>query len=171
MSTTLSNSFLNLIALPTQAPKEQVALRKGFGEAAARLHQQICYRAPNIGASLSRIEALPRRVFDPAAMAQDFDAVALFTDAAAAACKDEGGQPPMRAFKVLAAGLIRAYRRATAQKGTGHGSREGRLLDLVETVLPTARAIAKRVTGKPLRTPSEKNLGEQLNEIAKRHSG
>jgi hypothetical protein len=111
-------------------------------------------------------EPFPGRVFDPAAMAQDFDTVASLTEDAAAACKDKGGPPPMLVFKVLAKGLIRAYRRATGRKGTGHGSREGRLLDLVEAVLPTVREIGKQVTRKPLRTPTAKNLSEQLNEIA-----
>jgi hypothetical protein len=111
-------------------------------------------------------EPLPGRVFDPAAMAGDFARVASLSEDAAAACKDTGGPPPMRAFKVLAEGLIRAYRRATGRKGTGHGSRLGRLLDLVEAVLPTARKIAKQVTARPLRAPTEKNLSERLNEIA-----
>jgi hypothetical protein len=79
--------------------------------------------------------------------------------------------PRLLAFKSLAAGLIRAYHRATGQKGTGHAAREGRLLDLVEAVLPTACMIAEDLTGKQLETPSHNNLGEQLNEIANSISG
>jgi hypothetical protein len=113
----------------------------------------------------------PLRMFDPAAIAQDFERVASLTEDAAAACKDPGGAPPMLVFKVLAEGLIRAYRRATGRKGTGHGSREGRLFDLVEDVMPTVSEIAKQETGKPLRTPTAKNLSERLHEIAAQLDG
>ena len=108
----------------------------------------------------------PGRLSDLAPPAQDLEALASFLEEVIGDLTDRGGPPPrLRAFKALAAGLIRAYRRATGKRGTGHGSQEGRLRDLVEAVLPTASAIAKQVTGKPLRTPSEKNLGEQLDEI------
>jgi hypothetical protein len=122
-------------------------------------HQKLVL--PSLGSA-----PFPCRMFDPAAIAQDFDRVASLIEDAAAACKDKGGQPPMRAFKVLADGLIRAYRRATGRKGTGHGSREGSLLDLVVAVLPTVREIGEQLTRKPLRTPTANNLSEHLNEIA-----
>jgi hypothetical protein len=108
------------------------------------------------------------RVFDPAASAEDFEARASFLEEIVADLKDTGGKPPrLRAFKALATGLIRAYHRATGQKGTGHSAREGGLLDLVEAVRPTVGRIAENLTGKSLQTPSPNNLGEQLHEIAK----
>jgi hypothetical protein len=111
----------------------------------------------------------PGRLFDLDAPAQDLDALASLVEDSAAAFKDTGGPTPrLRAFKVLAEGLVRAYRRATKQSGTGRSAREGRLLDLVEAVLPVVRKIAKDVTGKPLQLPSSNNLGEQLHEIASR---
>jgi hypothetical protein len=126
---------------------------------------------PTLVLSSLGLNPFPGRVFDPAAMAQEFDRVASLTEDLAAACKDKGGPPPMRVFKVLAEGLIRAYRQATGERGTGHGSRAGHLLDLVEAVLPTVREIANQATGQPLRTPSEDNLGEQLHEIARQLDG
>jgi hypothetical protein len=111
----------------------------------------------------------PGRMFDLAAPAQDLDALALLVEDRAAAFKDAGGPTPrLRAFKVLSEGLIRAYRRATEQKGTGHSAREGRLLDLVEAVLATALKLARDETGKPFETPASTHaLGEQLHEIAR----
>jgi hypothetical protein len=112
------------------------------------------------------LEPLPGRVFDPTAMAQDLDRVASLTEDAAAACKDKGGPPPMRAFTVLAEGLIHTYRRATKLRGTGRSAREGKLLDLVEAVLPIARRIAMDVTGKPLAVP--RDVGDYLHRVAGR---
>jgi hypothetical protein len=81
------------------------------------------------------------------------------------------GPPSMLDFQVLAEGLIRAYRGATNQRGTGHGAREGRLLNLVKAVLPTALDLAERVTGEPLKIPSGKNLGDYVHDIARRPAG
>jgi hypothetical protein len=61
----------------------------------------------------------PGRVFDPAALAQDFDALVSLVEDQAGACKDMGGPPrKMPAFEALAEGLTRAYRRATKRTGT-----------------------------------------------------
>lgn len=112
------------------------------------------------------------RVFNPGAPAEDFDERASFLEKIAGDLRDAGGPPPkLRAFKALAEGLIRAYRRATGQKGTGQAARDGRLLDLVEAVLRTACEIAQMRTGKRFETPSPNNLGEQVNEIAEGLSG
>ena len=76
----------------------------------------------------------------------------------------------MRAFTVLAVGLILAYRGATKLRGTGRGAREGKLLDLVEAVRPTARRkIAMNVTGKPLAVPRDE--GDYLHRVASRLRG
>jgi hypothetical protein len=113
----------------------------------------------------------PGRVFDPAALAQDFDALVSLVEDQAGACKDMGGPPrKMPAFEALAEGLTRAYRRATKRKGTGGNVREGssRLRHLVEAMLPTARKLTIAATGKPLKAPTSGGLGDRLNEIAKR---
>jgi hypothetical protein len=107
------------------------------------------------------------RQFDLLVPAEDLDELASFLEKLVGELKDKGGQlPKLQAFKVLAEGLIRAYGRATKQRGRGRSAREGKLLDFVEAVLPAAREIAKDVTGKPLQVPLGNNLGEQLNEIA-----
>jgi hypothetical protein len=80
---------------------------------------------------------------------------------------DRGGRPPMRAFNVLAEGLVVAYQRATGKTGVGHGAREGELRAFVERVLPVAGEIAKAVTGKPLETPTTPDaIGEYLHRVA-----
>jgi hypothetical protein len=111
------------------------------------------------------------QVFDPGALAEDFDALASLREDQAAACKDSGGPTrKMRAFTALAEGLTRAYSRATGRKGTGGNVREGdsRLRKLVEAVLPEARKITEAMTGKPLTVPRSGGLGDHLDEIAKR---
>jgi hypothetical protein len=113
----------------------------------------------------------PGRVFDPDALAQDFDLLVALLEDQASACKDTGGPThTMLAFTALAEGLTRAYKRATKRKGTGGNVREGRsrLRRLVEAVLPAARKAAT-AAGAPLRAPTNGGLGDHLNEIAKRH--
>jgi hypothetical protein len=113
----------------------------------------------------------PGRVFDPGALAQDFDLLAVLRESQAKACKDTGGSTPkMLAFEALAEGLTRAYSRATGRKGTGGNVREGRsrLRQLVEAVLPAACKLAIAATGKPLKTPTTWGLGDRLDEIAER---
>jgi hypothetical protein len=110
----------------------------------------------------------PGRLFDLASPSQDLDTLASLVEDAAAACKDTGGRRGLRAFQVLAEGLISAYRHGTQQRGTGRSAREGRLLELVEAVLPTARKLAQDVTGRPLKAPAENSLGDYLHRIAMR---
>lgn len=116
-----------------------------------------------------------RLAHDPRSTAIELDGLAEASRRHADECKraDRGGRPRMRAFEALAEGLIRAYRRAAKRKGTGGNVREGasRLRKLVEAVLPTARELAKEVTGKPLQRPISGNLGEHLDEIARRLQG
>jgi hypothetical protein len=106
----------------------------------------------------------PGRMFDLAAPAKDLDALASLLDDAAAFCKDRGGLPRLQAFQALAEGLISAYRHSTEQRGTGRSAREGRLLDLVEAVLPTASKLA----GRALKAPAKNSLGDYLHRIAMR---
>jgi hypothetical protein len=111
------------------------------------------------------------RVFDLSTPAHDLCDRALLLEELAAACKDKGGPPPKTAaFDALATGLLRAYSNATQRKGTGGNVREGRsrLRDLVDAVLPTARKIAKDVTGQSLKAPASGALGDHLNNIAQR---
>jgi hypothetical protein len=80
---------------------------------------------------------------------------------------DSGGRPMMRAFKALAKGLVKAYRRATGLSGAGHGARGGPLFDLTRAVLPVADKIAREATGKPLKIPASANaIGDHLHRIA-----
>jgi hypothetical protein len=113
-----------------------------------------------------------RLVHDPHATAFEQDGLAKAARLWAHECRraDRGGRQPMTAFRLLADGLVRAYSRATKRKGTGGNVREGRsrLRALVEAVLPTARKIAKDVTGKSLKAPARGGLGYRLDEIAKR---
>jgi hypothetical protein len=84
---------------------------------------------------------------------------------------DKGGRSKMTAFEALAEGLIHAYRNATGQTGKGDAAREGKLRNLVEAVLPTARDLAKDATGEPLQAPEEEGLGEYLHRTARRLRG
>ena len=113
----------------------------------------------------------PGRLFDLASPAQDLDALASHLDEIAGDLKDKGGPTPrFRAFKVLATGLMRAKSgaRKRAKGGTTRkrAARDGRLLKLVDAVVPTAIEIAKETTGKPLATPSHSNVGDHLRERA-----
>jgi hypothetical protein len=112
-----------------------------------------------------------RLIHDPWATACELDGLAQAARQRADACKsaDRGGKPRMRAFEELAAGLVIAYRHATKRRGSGRSARAGKLRDFVEAVLPTACRIAKKVTGKPLASPSD--VGEYLHLIARRLRG
>lgn len=112
-----------------------------------------------------------RLIHDPHATAFELDGLAEAARRHADECKsaDSGGPSRMRAFTVLAVGLILAYRGATKLRGTGRGAREGKLLDLVEAVRPTARRIAMNVTGKPLAVPRDE--GDYLHRVASRLRG
>ena len=74
--------------------------------------------------------------------------------------RQRGCRPPaMLAFTALARGLAQALQNATGQPATvgfWNAYREryqGKLLDVVEIMLPTAREIAEAVTGRPLAAP------------------
>jgi hypothetical protein len=68
-----------------------------------------------------------------------------------------GGE--LLAFTALARGLAQALQNATEQPATvafwnAYSERyQGKLLDVVEIMLPTAREIAEAVTGRPLAVP------------------
>ena len=102
-------------------------------------------------------------------LAEDFEARASFLEEIVGDVRDAGGAPSMLAFKALAEGVIRAYKHATGETGIGRSAREGRLLDLLEAVLPTAEKLAKSTTGKPLRKP--KDPGQYLHRTAERLRG
>ncbi len=109
-----------------------------------------------------------RLAHDPWATAFELDGLAKAACRHANECKsaDRGGQLPMRAFGELVVGLVRAYKGATGEIGTGRTAREGRLLDFLEAVLPIACNIAKSITGKPLKV--SKYPGEFLHRTAER---
>jgi hypothetical protein len=105
---------------------------------------------------------------DPCCAAWEQDELAKAAGILGDQCKvaDRGGPSRLRAFATLAEGLVRAYRNATGEAGTGRSAREGRLLDLYEAVLPTADKLAKTITGKPLEISKEP--GEYLHRTAER---
>jgi hypothetical protein len=106
----------------------------------------------------------PRR-FDLVSPVQGLEVLLSLVKPAADAL-DRGGKPTMVVFQTLAKGLIRAYRHATGELGTGKPALEGGLHDLVEAVLPTASKHVRSLTGEPLEVP--KDLGQYLNRTAKR---
>ena len=123
------------------------------------------------------LERLPPMQHDPAfrirpplAMAHDLDGLAEAARRQAQACKflDRGGPASMRAFTELVKGLVRAYRAATRKSGVGRSAREGRLFDLVASVLPIARRIAQEATGKRLRAPQRDEIGEFVHRVARK---
>jgi hypothetical protein len=114
---------------------------------------------------------VPHEIYWPLAMARELESLSAAARRKSTRFKaaDRGGPTKrMRAFTVLAKGLIPAYRRATSRAGTGHSAREGELREFVEAVLPVAQAIAMTVTGKPLEVPTGDALGEHLNQIARK---
>jgi hypothetical protein len=94
-------------------------------------------------------------------------AAAARRDAEAFKQADKGGKRKMAAFEVLAQALLIAYRQATGQTGVGRSARQGRLLSLVEAVLPIVSRIAREVTGRPLDAPATDSLGEALHRTAR----
>jgi hypothetical protein len=77
------------------------------------------------------------------------------------------GRRPFQGFDALAEGVVLAYRRATGRTGLGFSAREGELRAFVEKVLPTAKKIARAVTGKPLKVPKNSEaIGEYLHRVA-----
>jgi hypothetical protein len=123
------------------------------------------YRFP----PLLRFQDGSHRRFDLVSPAQDLEVLLSLIKPAAETCVDRGGAPPMLAFKALAEGLVRAYKHATGETGIGRSAREGRLLDLLDAVLPTAEKLAKSITGRPLRKP--KDPGQYLHRAAERLRG
>jgi hypothetical protein len=145
-------------------------------DAAARAATSTAKGLRNLAVVLKRLPPMHhdpafRLMHDPHATACELDGLAQMARRYADECKsaDRGGPSTMRAFKVLAVGLIHAYRGATKKRGTGRSAREGKLLDLVEAVLPTARTIAMNVTGKPLAAPGD--VGDYLHRVASRLRG
>jgi hypothetical protein len=110
------------------------------------------------------------KIHSPFAMAHDLDGLAKAAREQAQACKslDRGGPAPIRAFTELVKGLVRTYRGATGKSGVGRSAREGRLFDLIVSVLPVARRIAHAATGKRLRAPQRDEIGEFVYRVARR---
>ena len=147
-------------------------LRTDF-KAAAKAATATAKRLRNLRDVLKRLPPMQhdpafRLIHDPHATAFELDGLAAAARRYADECKsaDRGGPPRMQAFGALAEGLVRAYKDATGETGIGRSAREGLLLDLVESVLPTARKLSKDPIGEALEIPD--GLGEYLHRTAER---
>lgn len=142
-----------------------IALEKAATAAIAKLRdvENILKRLP----PMQRDPAF-RLIHDPWATAFELDGLAKAARRHAEECKslDRGGKPRMRAFEQLVAGLVIAYRHATKRRGTGRSARAGKLLDLVEAVLPAANKIAENATGNALTV--SRDTGDYVHRIARR---
>jgi hypothetical protein len=148
--------------------KDFIALAKGATAASTNLRkvEDILKRLPPM-----QHDPAFRLIHDPWATAFELDGLAKAARQHADECKsaDRGGPSRMRAFGALAERLVRAYKGATGETGIGRSAREGRLLELVEEVLPTALKLSIAVTVDPLEVPDD--LGEYLNRTAERLRG
>src|SRR5262249_27059643 len=103
-------------------------------------------------------------------------AVSSLADLSAKAFVDKGGRPEMRAFRVLALGLAKAFkagtgRRATVSWNDAKGEWSGKFMKLVEAVLPLAKTMAAAITERPLLTPvSPLALGKYLHDLTQARS-
>jgi hypothetical protein len=153
---------------PSVLRKDLLALANAASEAATKL-----YNVRDILAVLPPMHDDPafRLAHDPQSTAFELCSLAKRSRERADMLKkaDRGGKTPMRAFDMLARGLVTAYQRATGQTGAGRAAREGALLDLCKAVLPQARKLAKAITDQALETPSDR--GEYLYRVARRHRG
>jgi hypothetical protein len=146
--------------------RDFLALAREADAVAKRLH-----RVVNILQRLPPMQHDPAfRIRPPLAIADDLDGLAKAARRQADACKslDRGGPASMRAFTELVKGLLRTYRNATGESGVGRSAREGRLFDLVASVLPVARRIAHAATGKRLRAPQRDEIGEFVHRVSRK---
>ncbi len=140
--------------------KEAIAAEKSFD----RLSAAIGKLTPNYRELLRKRLELPAKVALTLVTKQPpwFHALSLVASIAALFAealrqRDKGGAPKMLAFDILVRGLARAYQHATgrAAKVTWNEHRycyEGRFFNLVEAVLPSARALAGKEP--PMRFPN-----------------
>jgi hypothetical protein len=127
----------------------------------------------DLRAAFDALPPIPIWLRDPAPMFKhwplqsisDLEALASEADQQAEACKlsDKGSRPEMVAFATLAAVLAQALERATGSAALDSSE----FVPLVNAILPVARDIAERTTGRRL---SEPNSPEARRKYLKRMS-